>query len=359
METIAGFLAPVMIYFFIFILNAILPGRWVSGYVTKENSSEKLRYRLNGLVVLFVVVITWLLLCYFGFLSWDWLYQFRWYGLAGAVVSGLIFSLLIVVPYPAVRKWFIADFFFGRLANPQLWGGRVDAKMCLYLVGAIMLELNVLSFAAHHFLTFGHQDSISIYITAGLLTYFVIDYLTFEEVHLYTYDFFAERVGFKLGWGCIAFYPYFYSVPLWATVGLPGSADSTVLQMLFILVFFAGWILARGANMQKYYFKKYPEKSFIGIAPEVISDEKNRLLVSGFWGLSRHINYLGEILMATGIVLSAGHPDMIWPWLYPLYYVLLLFTRQMDDDRRCALKYGALWDEYLKKVPYRIIPYLY
>ena len=63
--------------------------------------------------------------------------------------------------------------------------------------------------------------------------------------------------------------------------------------------------------------------------------------------------------MATGIVLAAGHPTMIWPWFYPLYYVLLLFPRQIDDDKRCALKYGALWEEYLKKVPYRIIPKIY
>ncbi|MFT4612831.1 MAG: hypothetical protein ACI9OT_002222, partial [Gammaproteobacteria bacterium] len=48
-----------------------------------------------------------------------------------------------------------------------------------------------------------------------------------------------------------------------------------------------------------------------------------------------------------------------WPWLYPLYYIALLFPRQMDDDKRCAAKYGPLWEEYLKKVPYRIIPKIY
>ena len=40
-----------------------------------------------------------------------------------------------------------------------------------------------------------------------MLTYFVIDYLSFEKVHLYNYDIFAERVGIKLGWGCLTFYP--------------------------------------------------------------------------------------------------------------------------------------------------------
>ncbi|MFK5073817.1 hypothetical protein ACI4BE_30270, partial [Klebsiella pneumoniae] len=76
-----------------------------------------------------------------------------------------------------------------------------DAKMWLYLVGAVMLELNTLSFAAHQYMRYGADANEGIMVSAGLLTFFLIDYLTFEEVHLYTYDLFAERVGFKLGWG--------------------------------------------------------------------------------------------------------------------------------------------------------------
>ena len=90
-----------------------------------------------------------------------------------------------------------------------------------------------------------------------------------------------------------------------------------------------------------------------------IADDNRKVLVNGFWGLSRHINYLGEILMASGIILATGYPGLLWPWLYPLYYILLLFSRQHDDDRRCALKYGKLWEEYRKRVPWRIIPHIY
>jgi protein-S-isoprenylcysteine O-methyltransferase Ste14 len=359
MENVAGFFAPILIYLVIFVLNATLPGRWVVGYATKPNSDEKLRYRLNGLPVLFTVVLSWVLLCWYGLLPWDWLYQYRLYGLAGAISFGLIFSLAIVLPNPAIKSSFFADFYLGRLENPQIGGGRIDAKMWLYLVGAIMLGLNALSFTAHHYMLYGAQASQGIFVCAGLLTFFLIDYLTFEEVHLYTYDLFAERVGFKLGWGCIAFYPYFYSIPLWSTVALPPVTVSNPLLALYALIFFSGWGLSRGANLQKYFFKKDPTQMFLGIKPETITDGKRTLLVNGFWGLSRHINYLGEILMATGIVLCVGHSLLVWPWLYPLYYVALLFPRQMDDDKRCSTKYGSLWDEYLKRVPYRIIPFVY
>lgn len=356
---ILGFLAPFIIYLFIFTLNALLPGRWVAGYVTKTGTAEKLKYRLNGLLVFIVTIITWVVLCQFGFIEWDWLYQIRWYALAGAITIGIIFSIAIVLPYPSVRKYFLLDFFLGRIENPQLWGGRIDAKMYLYLIGAIMLELNVLSFAAHHYIIFGADGSIGIFLSSALLTYFIIDYLTFEKVHIYTYDIFAERVGFKLGWGCIAFYPFFYAIPLWSTTALPGNETPIWLLILAVLIFFGSWSLARGANMQKYYFKRNPHKAFLGIIPNVISDGNKTLLVNGYWGLSRHINYLGEIGMAVGIVLALGQPGILWPWLYPLYYVALLVPRQIDDDKRCALKYGSLWDIYEKKVPYRIIPYIY
>jgi delta14-sterol reductase len=360
MENIAGFLAPMVVYLFVFVLNALMPGRWVVGYATQpNNATEKLKYRLNGILVLFTVVACWILLCHYSVLPWDWLYQYRWCGLAGAIAFGLVFSLVLVIPAAPVKSSFFADFYLGRLANPQLWGGRIDAKMWLYLVGAVMLELNVLSFAAHHYLLFGAQASTGIFICAGLLTFFLIDYLTFEEVHLYTYDLFAERVGFKLGWGCIAFYPYFYAIALWCTVNLPNTQTPNWLLFVYALIFFSGWSLSRGANLQKYFFKKDPKRIFLGITPETITDGNRYLLVNGFWGLSRHINYLGEILMATGIILCVGHPLVIWPWLYPLYYVALLLPRQIDDDKRCAEKYGPLWQQYLKRVPYRIIPYVY
>jgi protein-S-isoprenylcysteine O-methyltransferase Ste14 len=359
MEKIFGFFAPFLIYIFIFILNALLPGRWVTGYITRPGSQEKLRYRLNGLLVLAAVLITLIILQYSGIIAWDWLYNIRWYSLAGAITFGLIFSFAIVLPFPAVRKSFVADFYLGRLENPQLWGGRIDAKMSLYLIGAVMLELNILSFAAHHQIVYGVNASFGIFMAAAFLSFFVVEYLFFEEVHLYTYDFLAERVGFKLGWGDLAFYPFFYAIPLWAVVELPAPATPRWMLVIFGLIFISGWCLARGANMQKYTFKKNPNKAFLGIKPRTITDGNKSILVSGFWGVSRHINYLGEILMATGIVLCVGYPMLPWKWLYPLYYVLLLFPRQMADDKMCSKKYGALWEEYRKKVPYRIIPYIY
>jgi delta14-sterol reductase len=359
MDKTPGLLAPALVYVLIFILNIILPGKWITGYVTKTDSNEKMRYHLNGFSVFLVVVLIWFLLGYFNIVPFDWLYTCRWYGLTGACTLGAIFTLAVILPYPPVRKSIVSDIFLGRKENIQFWKGRVDVKMWLYLAGATMLELNALSFTAHHRFLFGDQASTGIFLSTVLLTYFIVDYFTFEKVHLYTYDLFAERVGFKLGWGCIVFYPYFYSVFLWSTAELPDPHTPVWKLAVYVLIFFTGWVLSRGANLQKYYFKINPERPFLWIVPETITDGNNTLLVNGFWGISRHINYLGEILMATGIILCIGYPGLIWPWLYPLYYVILLFSRQKDDDNRCAVKYGELWKTYVKKVPHRIVPFVY
>jgi len=353
-----GFFTPWIIYLLITFLHYFMPGRWVTGYVRHAETDELLRYKLNGRLVLFTCILLWLLVGFLGWVPFDWLYTIRWYSLAGAFVFGLIFSLWIVLPYPSTGKSLLLDMFLGRLENPQFKEGRIDAKMWLYLIGAVMLELNILSFVAHHYNAFG-TISPGLMLGAAMLTYFILDYLSFEKVHLYTYDFFAERVGIKLGWGCLAFYPYFYLIVIWATVNLPDPKTPLWVLVCYALLFLLGWTLARGANMQKYFFKTSPMKVFLGIKPETISDGNNVLLVNGFWGLSRHINYLGEILMATAIALSVGYPEVLWVWLYPLYYIALLLPRQIDDDKRCATKYGNLWQEYTQRVKYKIIPYLY
>ena len=262
MQELLGFFSSWFIYAYILLLNAFLPGRWVTGYATHEGSDEKLRYCLNGFLVLIISVTTWAGLCYLGWVPWDFLYQVRWYGLLGAIILGLLFSWLVVRPYPPIHHSYLKDFFLGRVLNLQWRNGKVDAKMWLYLIGAILLELNVLSFVAHHYMTY-HEAGLNygIFVAAGLLTYFICDYLTFEEVHLYTYDLFAERVGFKLGWGCIAFYPYFYMIPLWQPVDMASLNQSILWLISSAAIFFFGWGLSRGPICRSIISNEIPHKN--------------------------------------------------------------------------------------------------
>jgi protein-S-isoprenylcysteine O-methyltransferase Ste14 len=356
----AGFFAPWIIYASMLLLHLALPARKVEGYVRDESTGRLLRYRLNGPLVLAAVVAAWAVVGGTGALDWDWLYTHRWSSLIGSCVLGVIFSVAMVLRAPRTGRSLAADLYFGRWLNRQFFRGRVDAKMFLYLIGAAMLALNLLAFTAHHILTFPGAFSPGLVVYCALFLWFVTEYLVFERVHLYTYDIFAERLGLKLGWGCFAFYPYFYLVGLWATAGRPDAGTSTWALIVYAAVFFVGWVFTRGANLQKYWFKTQPGRPFLGfMEPEAISDGENSLLCGGFWSVSRHVNYLGEIVQAVGLTLLLGYPGAWVAWLYPLYYVALFLARERADERRCAAKYGDLWADYTERVPRRIVPWLY
>ena len=49
MERTMGVLAPVVIIAGVFILNAYLPARRVTGYIAKPGSTEKMRYRIRSM----------------------------------------------------------------------------------------------------------------------------------------------------------------------------------------------------------------------------------------------------------------------------------------------------------------------
>jgi protein-S-isoprenylcysteine O-methyltransferase Ste14 len=354
-----GFFAPWLVGALVLALHLVVPARWVAGYV-RDDRGEPLRYRLNGLRVLVVTLALYYAAGRFGVVPWDFLWVHRWESLGGACALGLAFTFAIVWTAPPTGRGALADLYFGRRPNPRWRNGVVDAKMVLYMFGAILLALNVVSFAAHQWMAHPDAPSPGVVLYAALFLFFVSEYLFFEEVHLYTYDFFAERVGYKLGWGCLAFYPYFYCVGLWSEAARPDPGARAWLLAGSAIVFFGGWSLSRGANLQKFLFKTRPDAKLLGFfSPVAIGDGPHKLLCSGFWRVSRHVNYLGEILMAIGLALALGRPLDPWPWLYPLYYVALLLPRQADDDRRCAEKYGALWSEYCKRVPYRIVPGVY
>ena len=181
-------------------------------------------------------------------------------------------------------------------------------------------------------------------------------------MHLYTYDIMCEKTGFKLTWGCFAFYPYFYCIGVWPIVD--ATADiSPATSAAIVLLFFLGWLLTRGANLQKYVYKTRAEGTPFAcglVANGTVPG--TRLLCTGFWGVARHVNYLGEIVQAVALALPGAFvaptlSSATLPWLYPLYYVALFVPRQVDDDEQIRLKYGkTAFDEYVRRVPYRMVP---
>lgn len=335
-------------YTLITILHLVVPARHVRGYVHDGPPV----YRLNGLRVFLLVSVAFTLcIGYFRLLDTALLVELRFKHAVCACLLGLLFTFVLVVPHRPNTPSFWQDLYLGRLKNPQWFGNRVDGKVLLYLLGGTGLQLNLIVFYFEHAQEHKPMGNVLTYVL--LFSFFTTEYFYHEHVHLYTFDFIIEYVGFKLVWGCLVFYPFFYPTAMWFTV--PCARLSFVRQTCSVGVFFLGWALSRGANNQKYTFRIDPKRKFLGCVQPV--SVNGRLLCSGWWALSRHVNYLGDTLMAVGLSLAVNAG--LGPWLYPLYYVALFIARERTDFERCREKYGRDWDEYCRRVPYRIVPFLY
>src|SRR6185436_10573404 len=98
---VPAFLWPLAVHALVLALHLAVPARWTDGYVRDPATGAPLRYRLNGLRVLAIVIALWAVCCARGLLAWDAFYVERWSTAAGACAVGLAFTLAIVLPAPA------------------------------------------------------------------------------------------------------------------------------------------------------------------------------------------------------------------------------------------------------------------
>ena len=363
-EAIAGFLTPLVVCAVFFVVQIVLPGRRVPGYVTNPETGRPRSYRLNGILVFAIVMAVWAF--ELTGMPRDWFYRSAVHAVAGGTVLCLLLAIVAVfgrgqgnTQSPLAALW------EGRSLELSFFSERFDVKMYLYVVGGTMLSLNAMSGAVYHYGLFGEDSNPGVFLYAGFLTFYVFDYFVFERVQLYTYDVIHERMGFKMFWGGLMVYGWLYILPLWGMAVYPDPGISSVWRDVWLVgstaLFLVGWGIARGANMQKYTFKRWPDRKFLGlIEPEYIEAGDRKILCSGLWGVARHFNYLGEGFFSLAIALVFGHFANPWAWTYFVFIVGLFISRQRQDDRLCAGKYGAeKWAEYRARVKWRIIPGVY
>jgi protein-S-isoprenylcysteine O-methyltransferase Ste14 len=161
-----------------------------------------------------------------------------------------------------------------------------------------------------------------------------------------------------LCWGCLVWIPFTFSLQALYLVDHPQdlSLPAVVLLVLFDLT---GYAIFRGANLQKHRFRKRPEQTIWGRRPDYIQTARGtKLLVSGFWGIARHSNYLGDLMMGLAWCLTTGFSRVL-PYFYFVYFVILLVHRERRDNDHCARKYGPDWEQYTQRVRWRILPFVY
>jgi protein-S-isoprenylcysteine O-methyltransferase Ste14 len=300
------------------------------------------------------------------------------------------------------------DWFIGRELNPRInipVIGEIDIKAWMELrpglLGWIVLDC---AFIAAQYRHYGYMTD-SIFIATAAQALYVFDAYYMEPAILTTIDIISDGFGFMLAFGDIVWVPFVYSMqarylavhPVWL-----GWWNILVFGILG-----TGYWIFRGANNEKNRFRTNPEDPRIKHLEYIETKAGTRLLTSGWWGTARHINYLGDWLLSwsyslpTGIAgyevyrgasalavkaassikhgqeLPPGGHQMITPesvvvapgeargwgmivtYFYLVYFAVLLVHRERRDEEKCRRKYGKDWEEYRRRVPSRIIPYVY
>lgn len=347
--------------FFFALLGAsiVLPGPVVEGFPAPDGTRK--RYKMNGLalwvgthivlgagVLMLGLPLSHLVRCFWSYFVVANLFSVAWMAVlyrggqrrrtAASRGSGL-FAL-------------VADLWYGVELNPT-WRG-VDLKVFAYQPSLIGLSILNVAFACAQWELQGRLSPQMIAYQAFWWLYLTTHYL--QEVGVLSmWDVIAEEFGFMLVWGDLVLVPFFYCIGAWWLLDDPrpdlGALELVGLVGLHVL----GLWIFRGANAQKDRFKRDRSAKIWGRPAQTLG---GRLLISGWWGIGRKINYTGEIMVYLSFALCTGFQSVV-PFLLPLWLCVLLPHRAWRDEKRCRAKYGELWDQYCARAKFRMIPFIY
>lgn len=287
------------------------------------------------------------------------------------------------------------DFFIGRELNPRVTlpipfmsetSRTIDigvfCEMRPGLTGWIILNLSNI---AQQYRAHGHVTASILLITA-IQAFYVLDSYYMEPAILTTMDIIMDGFGYMLCFGDLVWVPFLYTTQTRYLATFPAKMDLNGIALLSA-VSGLGYFIFRSANNEKNRFRTNPEDPRVKHLKYITTKTGSRLLISGWWGTARHINYLGDWLMSWGFCLPTGiagylmletlnpttgqmekqavqTPEVlgwgsIFTYFYMLYFGVLLIHREGRDEEKCEKKYGKDWEKYTSLVRYKIIPGIY
>eukprot|EP01123_Difflugia_compressa_P015595 TRINITY_DN885_c1_g1_i1.p1 TRINITY_DN885_c1_g1~~TRINITY_DN885_c1_g1_i1.p1 ORF type:complete len:462 (+),score=43.77 TRINITY_DN885_c1_g1_i1:57-1442(+) len=359
-------------YFLHTLLYVFLPGK---AYGQNTPAGNRLEYNVNGLKAWVITHIFFGLCVVAGVISPTIVYD-NWGPLLFiANVWGFVLSTFCYLKakwfptYPEDSKFtgnIIYDYVMGVELNPRI--GVLDFK--LFFNGRPGIggwNIINLSFMAAQYKMYGEITN-SMYLVTFLHVLYILDFFWNEVWYLSTIDIHHDHFGWYLGWGDSVWLPFTYTLQGFYLTVHPYKMSTP--EFLFVLLLgLSGYVIFRLANEQKTYFRTTPlEKCKIwGKQPTFIEasyttadgqEHQSNLLTSGFWGLSRHFNYFGDLLISFAYCACCGYHHLL-PYWYIIFMTGLLIGRVGRDNTRLKEKYGKKWDEYCKIVRWKILPYVY
>eukprot|EP00250_Pteridium_aquilinum_P016192 c22993_g1_i1 orf=421-1800(-) len=353
-------------------LQLLLPGKKVLGPISPMGNRPV--YKENGVAAYLCTMVVYVLIWRLG-----WFNPAIVYDHLGEIFSALIFGSIVfcvllyikghVAPSSADSGSSgdpIIDFYWGMELYPRI-GKSFDIKVftnCRF--GMMGWAVLAITYCIKQYEVQGRVAD-SMLVSTALMLIYITKFFWWESGYWNTMDIAHDRAGFYICWGCLVWVPSVYTSPAMYLVNHPITLGSQVA----LSIFFAGVAciyINYDCDRQRQIFRKTNGKCNIWGRPaskidatyvtETGETKSSLLLCSGWWGISRHFHYMWEILAAFFWSVPALFSHVL-PYFYVVFLTILLVDRSIRDDHRCMTKYGKYWTAYCKKVPYKIIPWIY
>lgn len=351
-------------------LFTYLPGPLSIGQLTP--AGHLLKYTTNGLLAWVVTHVTAVVLVMAGLLDPALLAK-NWGGLLiAANVYGYLLSAFSYIkahrfPTHALDRKFsgsyIYDFYMGIELNPRI-GKLGDFKLFTNgRPGIVAWTLIDLSFTAWQYQLHGYVTS-SMIIVDILHAFYVVDFFINEDWYLRTIDIAHDHFGFYLAWGSLVWLPAIYTLQTQYLARYPVHLPPVVAAAI-LLTGLSGYVIFRCVNYQKDIVRRSDGNCMIwGKPAEYVrctfktkdgKTHESLLLTSGWWGVARQANYLGDLILSYSMCAVSGLNNIL-PWTYAIFMTILLVHRINRNEMRCRGKYGKDWDLYCEKVKWKLVP---
>ena len=252
----------------------------------------------------------------------------------------------------------LVDMFNGVEMNPTHM--KMDWKLNTLRCSMLMLAMLNVLMVADNIVASGGKVAPQLILAAAFQIMFAADALFFEEYFSLSHD--AMNTGF--GWSLISSYSTFPFLPTLVTRYLLTATTPMAWYYLVAigLLNAVGYIIYRSSETQRCEFAKNPSNPALAHLETLVGGGNRKLVVSGWAGLVRHPNYLGEILISWSGVMPAACSlglSALVPYYLPTVTTILLLVRAHQINLKNKRKYGAAWTTYTEKVKYNIVPYVY
>lgn len=343
---------------------SILPiGKQVHG--RELRNGERLTYRMNAIHAFVLSHVLIFALHYTAVIDLAAVADLYHSLMLGAILISAVMSMVLYVASYRSSNVLTAlggnsgnvfyDFWIGRELNPRT--GPLDWKlMCELRPGLIGWSILNWAFVVKSIQIGTVTPSIA--LIALCESFYVLDGLLLEAGNLTMMDIVTDGFGFMLCFGDLAWVPFTYTLQTKYLVHHPAHLSPLHLGLCIVLTI-AGYVIFRGANTEKDRFRTNPQDPRVGHLKVMKTSTGKSLIVSGYWGMCRHPNYVGDWLMSVGWASFSGTAGLM-PYFHPIYFGALLMHRQLRDEQQMVEKYGKEdWEKFCNAVPYRLFTYVY